>query len=318
MKRKIICIVGPTASGKTSLGIWLANKINGEIISADSRQVYKRLDIGTGKDLQKYGSTKYHLIDICEPEEKFTVFDWLERARPIIEDVFSRGKVPIIIGGTGLYVQALIEGFEIKHDSTIRSTSSKIYSRKQLDKFSLLELQKLCKQLNVEKKNLDMQNSRRLIRAIELVQKGDRPAKSKPNFEAIQIGITLDRQQLYDKIDQRVDAWFQDGFEDEVQKLLNSNISANWLVSLGLEYRYLTIYLLAKQLGAKNSKVLQLIENCRLKAETFDDSETMIVSMKFAIHHYARRQLTWLRKFNDIKWIDSPKKALEVTNKYLQ
>ena len=113
-ERKIIAIVGPTASGKTGWGVEIAKKFDGEIISADSRQVYRGLNIGTNKDLSDYGDIKYHLIDIKNPGEEFTLFDWLKLAREAIEDIFSRGKTPIIVGGTGLYVQALVEGFELE------------------------------------------------------------------------------------------------------------------------------------------------------------------------------------------------------------
>ncbi len=109
--KKIICVVGPTASGKTGLAVYLAKKFNGEIISADSRQVYRGLDIGTGKDLAEYDDIKYHLIDICKPEEDFNLFAWLELAQKTVKEILDRGKLPIIAGGTGLYVQAFIEGF---------------------------------------------------------------------------------------------------------------------------------------------------------------------------------------------------------------
>jgi tRNA dimethylallyltransferase len=161
-KRKLIAIVGPTASGKTGLAVFLASAIGEpasgwkgvEIVSADSRQVYRGLDIGTGKDLKEYGDIKYHLIDICEPEEKFTMFDWLERARVVIEDIFERGKLPIIVGGTGLYVQALAEGFSLQKIQNPKSKcqiNSKIqipkYKREELDKMALAELQNITRML---------------------------------------------------------------------------------------------------------------------------------------------------------------------------
>ena len=202
-ERKIICIIGPTASGKTGWGVSVARKFNGEIISADSRQVYRGLDIGTGKDLEDYSDVKYHLIDICEPGVYFTVFDWLERAREVIEDIFTRGKTPIIVGGTGLYVQALIEGFELKFES--QKSKVKRYRREELESKSLEELQKIIFKLKIVNSKLDMNNPHRIIRAIEKVQSGEIANKKKPDFQALQIAIDLPRDVLYDRIDQRVE-----------------------------------------------------------------------------------------------------------------
>jgi len=347
-ERKIICIVGPTSSGKTGLAVKVAAKFGGEIISADSRQVYRRLDIGTGKEgmpnlaaisnlksqisKTKLKNKKFEnslkiknckivklrdnicwiddvpqwLIDICEPGEKFTMFDWLELARQIIDDIFERGKVPILVGGTGLYIQALIEGFELKPENdkflipndklNPKSQNSKKYTREELERKSLNDLQKIYLKLEISNLKLDFKNHRRLIRAIEKAQKGIRVSKLPPDFDVLQIGIILPREKLYQKIDKRVDDRFEQGMLEEVRGLLSSGIDPNWLVSLGLEYRIISNYLL---------------ETPRLSFEQ------MSQNLKFKIHAYARRQLTWFRRFPEIKWVKNKNEALKLARKYL-
>jgi tRNA dimethylallyltransferase len=277
-KRKIIAIVGPTASGKTSWGVPIAKKYDGEIISADSRQIYRGLNIGTSKDLADYNGVKYHLIDIKNPGDEFTLFDWLKLAREAIEDIFSHGTTPIIIGGTGLYVQALAEGFQLE-SSQIVNLKSKKYSRAELEKKSLKQLQNIFRKSVVDN-DVDEDNAYRLIRAIERAQSGETVAKIKPNFEVLQIAINRPREVLYQQIDQGVDEWFCEGFIEEVQDLLDEGVDAKWLEKIGLEYRILTKYLIENQ----------------------SDFEEMKQEMKFAIHAYARRQLTWFRRFPEIIW----------------
>jgi len=327
-KRKIIVIVGPTASGKTGWGVSVASAIGrpasgwkgGEIISADSRQVYRGLNIGTGKDLEDYSDTKYHLIDICDPGVQFTMFDWVERARIVIEDIFSRGKTPIIVGGTGLYVQALVEGFQkskIKNQNC--NLKVKIFSREELESKTLKELQQINLRLNTDDLKLDLDNPHRLIRAIERAQNGEVVSKKKPNFEVLQIAIDMPREVLYQRIDQRVDEWFKEGFTEEVQSLLKNGVDPKWLEKIGLEYRLLTQYLI------QNSKLKS--QNCKLKVKIIDtttkqfDSESfeeMKQKMKFVIHAYARRQLTWFRRFSDIIWCFDLKSAEKEINKFLK
>jgi len=293
-ERKIICIIGPTASGKTGWGVSVARKFNGEIISADSRQVYRGLDIGTGKDLEDYSDVKYHLIDICEPGVYFTVFDWLERAREVIEDIFTRGKTPIIVGGTGLYVQALIEGFELKFES--QKSKVKRYRREELESKSLEELQKIIFKLKIVNSKLDMNNSHRIIRAIEKVQSGEIANKKKPDFQALQIAIDLPRDVLYDRIDQRVEERFEQGMLEEVKSLIASGVDKKWLLGLGLEYRIIGRYVLGES------------------SQSFDK---MKQELKYKIHAFARRQLTWFRRFPEIVWCNDLKSAEKEIKKFL-
>jgi len=297
MERKIICIVGPTASGKTSLAVWLAKKLKAEIISADSRQVYKKLDIGTSKDLKGYGKVKYHLIDVCKAEEKFTLFDWLDQAQKGIEILFEKNIVPIVVGGTGLYVQALVEGFE-SHQPSAVSVQHKKYNREELDKKTLTQLQKIYSQFETRKSQIDLNNPRRLIRAIELSQEGTNPTKKKPDFEVLQIGIIRDREELYNRIDGLVDQWFEEGFLEEVRGLIDSGVSIQWLHDIGLEYRIVSEYI--------------------LNGEQPNEFDEMKQSIKFAIHHYARRQLTWFRRFTEIKWVNNREESLEIAKNFLK
>ena len=304
-KRKIIVIAGPTASGKTGWGVSIAKKFNGEIISADSRQVYKGLNIGTSKDIGEYGCIKYHLIDVKSPGEEFTLFDWLKLAREAVEDIFSRGKTPIIVGGTGLYIQALVEGFELekaadRHPELVEGSVSasgsrfrnkfgmtKRYTREELGDKSLEELQEIVLKLKTLNLKLDLNNPRRLIRAIERAQSGEVITRKKPDFEVLQIAIDLPREVLYKRIDQGVEEWFEEGFIEEVQRLIDAGVDVKWLEKIGLEYRILTKYLIEKS----------------------SDFDEMKQRMKFAIHAYARRQLTWFRRIPEIIWCKDLKSA---------
>ncbi|MEI6144293.1 MAG: tRNA (adenosine(37)-N6)-dimethylallyltransferase MiaA [Candidatus Berkelbacteria bacterium] len=293
-RRRIIAIVGPTASGKTNWGVPIAKKFNGEIISADSRQVYRGLDIGTSKDIGEYGDVKYHLIDIKNPGEEFTLFDWLERVRVTIEEIFSRGKTPIIVGGTGLYIQALTEGFELE----VTSNKSQVtkYSRLELEKKSLKQLQNIFLKLDTCNLKPDINNPYRLIRSIEREQSGEIITKKEPDFEVLQIAIDRPREELYQRIDHGVEEWFKEGFTEEVKGLLDTGVDPKWLEKIGLEYRILTKYIIENQ----------------------TDFEDMKQKMKFAIHAYARMQLTWFRRFPEIVWCFDIESAEKEIKKFLK
>jgi len=318
-KRKIICIVGPTASGKTGLGVKIAKKFDGEIISADSRQVFRGLDIGTGKDLGEYGDVKYHLIDICDPGDEFNLFDWLELAQKTIADIHKRGKIPVIEGGTGLYVQALVEGFALQQ---VKSRKIKVerYSRKQLEEKTVEELQEICNSLCAVSRSLDIKNPHRLIRSIERAQSYQVPAKKKPDYKVLQIGIKWPKDELDKRIDKRVEEWFEAGFEDELRSLLEKGVSLDWLNKIGLEYRILANYIYYQNLKEKNDneKINTLIENCKLEIDNLSSFESMKEKMKILIHQYAKRQMTWFKRFPEIKWIEGKdyKKAEDLVEKF--
>ena len=314
ISRKLIAVVGPTASGKTSLGVFLAKKFGGEIISADSRQVYKGLDIGTGKDLSEYNGIKYHLIDICDPGKKFTLFDYLNYARFVIDDIFGRGKLPVVVGGTGLYVQALTQGFELEQVKSLKF-KVKSYRREELAKMSLLKLQGIVRKLKAESCKLeavDINNPHRLIRFIEKAQSGVIPSKKKPDFEVLQIGINLPREELYQKIDQRVESWFREGIVEEIKDLINNGVDSKWLLDLGLEYRIIGNYILENP----KSKI-QNPKSKKLEAESYKLFSDMKQELKYKIHQFAKRQLTWFGRFPEIKWVKNKKEAEILLKKYL-
>lgn len=360
LKRKIIAIVGPTASGKTGIGVRLAKEFNGEILSADSRQVYRGLDLGTGKEGRPAQSAEISnlksrilnqnpntespsdqvdeklrpflcyidgvpqwMIDIAEPEEKMTLFDYLPLARLAIEDIFSRGKVPIIVGGTGLYIQGLVEGFELSLKNVISNESEKSheisclersmarndsveYDRGELNSLTIGQLNNLLQQIDPDKyERVDHKNRHRLIRAIELAQEGLVPTKVKPDFEVLQIAIDLPRQELHDRIDRRVEERFAAGMLEETERLLAAGVSPDWLINLGLEYREMTTYILkmAELLHCSIADLPDEFANNEARKQYDDEFNMMRQQLKWRIHQFARRQLTWFRRFPEVNWL---------------
>lgn len=300
-KTKIICVVGATASGKTALAIEMAKKFNGEIISADSRQIYRRLDIGTNKDLSDYGQIKYHLIDIVETGKKFTVFDWKDRAEKAIREITKRGKLPIIAGGTGLYIQSLIEGFcqqnqKLKTKNQNDNLKIKKYKRSDLDQKTLKELQEIYNKIKISETKIDLNNPRRVIRAIERAQEGSLATRETPNLEVLQIAIDLPRLYLYEKIDKNVEKWFESGFLEEVRGLIEAGVDLNWLKSIGLNYRLVSEFVTGGE----------------------GDLEKLKQDIKYRTHALARRQLTWFRRFGDIKWVKNREEAKQLIEKFLK
>jgi tRNA dimethylallyltransferase len=325
MREKIICVVGPTASGKTGLAIDLAKKFSGEIVSADSRQVYRGLDVGTGKDLGEYDDVKYHLIDICDPEEDFSLFAWLKRAKLAVEDILSRGKLPIIVGGTGLYVQAFVEGFTLTQNVKCKTKNQKSkcinYSREELGKLSLKKLQNILKKLDKKVfEKIDQKNPHRLIRAIERAQEGIVIGKNPPDYEFLQLGINLPREILYKKIDMRVESRFGEGMLEEVAGLLQSGVNPKWLEKLGLEYRIISNFLLKHQRTRDNlrtncnNQISKIKTNNHMSSAEF---EQMTQELKYKIHAYARRQTTWFKRFPEIKWVKNSNQAKKLARDFL-
>jgi len=332
--KKIIAIVGPTASGKTALAVKIAREFNGEIVSADSRQVYRGLDLGTGKEgarlcepnaqgersaglevkkLRKnwrmIDDIPQWMIDVAETGKRFTLFDWLGSARLVIEDIFKRGKVPIVVGGTGLYVQALIEGFTLKSQKEKgkrknHNVKVKSFQREELEKLPREKLVGILQKLDPTRlEEIDSKNPRRLIRAIELSQGGSQSGKIKPDFEALQIGIGLPRLALYQKIDQRVEKRFAEGMLKEVGGLLAKGVDPKWLIGLGLEYKIIGKYVLSHpKLEARSSKLFSKMQQ----------------ELKYKSHGYARRQLTWFRRFPEIKWVRNFQEAKRVVGTFLK
>jgi tRNA dimethylallyltransferase len=287
MKRKVLAIVGPTASGKTKLSIIVAEKIGGEIISADSRQVYRYMDIGTAKpSKEERERVKHYFIDELNPDEEFNAGVFGERGREIIEDIFSRGKVPIVVGGSGLYVKSLIDGFFEGPAGDWELREILYRKAEQLGKGALYEELKKVDPASAEK--IHPNNLKRVIRALEVYYLTGKPisqlqSEMKPeiNFETVQIGLNWDRKKLYKRIEERVDMMIEQGLIEEVKRL--------------------------RELGYdKNLNALQTVGY----KEVFDyldgiiSYDRMIYLIKRNSRRYAKRQLTWFRQDKRIIWID--------------
>ncbi|MDZ7798529.1 MAG: tRNA (adenosine(37)-N6)-dimethylallyltransferase MiaA [Patescibacteria group bacterium] len=290
-KIKLIIILGPTASGKSSLGISLAKKNNGIIISADSRQVYKGMDIGTAKVTKKERKIVPHfLLDVVSPKKYYSAAQFKKEALKVI-DKYSSQKNIFVVGGSPFYIDSLIskkETFNIPPDYDLR---------KKLEKLSPEKLFKRLKKLNPKKaKKIDKNNPRRLIRAIEVAKAKPKSKKNKtPEFKVLKIGLSRPREKLYQKIDERVDKRFKQGMVKEVEDLRKKGLSWKRLNSFGLEYRFVAKYLKGQ-----------------LK------KEEMVQKLKYAIHDFVRRQMTWFRKDKSIHWIKNQKQAESLINKFLK
>lgn len=279
-KPEIYVICGPTATGKTDYAVQLAKKINGEIISADSRQVYRGMNLGTGKVTKKETQRiPHHLLDIVSPKKVFTVAEFQKLSTRMIEDILKRGRTPIICGGTGFYIDALVFQNslpEIQPNKKLREKLSKLTSEKL---FAIL------KKLDARRaKEIDPRNKVRVIRAIEIAKAlGKVPKLRKPDplYEVEWIGLDMDDETLKNRIEQRLMARIKKGMIKEVEKLHAWGVSWKRLHSFGLEYRYIS----------------EFLQNKISKKE-------MIEKLKKEIWHYAKRQRTWFRRNKAIKWIN--------------
>ncbi len=288
MSERMITILGPTASGKTPLAATLAKEIGGEIISADSRQVYRRMDIGTGKDLEDYGDIPYHLIDIAEPGTKYNLFQYQQDFFDAYNNIIGRGKIPILCGGTGLYIEAVLKGYQL---SPVPQNPE---LRKRLEDKALDELTQMLVELkqqngsNMHNKT-DVDSCQRAIRAIEIETYNLQhpvPRRELPPVDSVIIGINIDRESRRQKITNRLKARLEGGMVDEVRSLLNEGIPAEDLIYYGLEYKFVTEYVTGQT--------------------TYDE---MFQRLEIAIHQFAKRQMTWFRGMErrgfTIHWIDA-------------
>ena len=286
--KKMITILGPTASGKTPVAARLAAEIGGEIISADSRQVYRRMDIGTGKDLGDYGGVPYHLIDICEPGTKYNLFQYQQDFYDVYQDIRSRGAVPILCGGTGLYIEAVLKGYKL---SPVPQNQP---LRDSLEGKSLEELTQMLTELKARNgsnmhNTTDVDSCQRAIRAIEIETynlEHPTPCRELPPVDSVIIGISIDRELRREKITRRLKARLEEGMIDEVQALLDEGIAPDDLIYYGLEYKFVTEYLTGQ---------------C-----SYDE---MFQRLEIAIHQFAKRQMTWFRGMErrglHVNWIDA-------------
>lgn len=286
---EIIAIIGPTAVGKTALSFKLAERFQTELVSADAYQVYKGMDIGTAKATKDELATyRHHLIDIIEPNEDFSAAAFQEAARTTIEDLHERGKIPILVGGTGLYVQSLLEGYEFKAKRHSREERQAASSR-----IAALSEEEL-KAYITEKTGYEppdwhelLSNSHRLVRLVGAIEKGDGAAAVMPQkaggplYHAFVIGLSLPRQVLYERIEKRIDAMIEAGWIDEVQQLLQDGVSPEAQAMKAIGYKELALYL-DGQLSLEAASVL----------------------IKKRTRHFAKRQMTWFKRMPYIRWYE--------------
>lgn len=290
--QKIFVVLGPTASGKSDLAVQLALKHGGEVISADSRQVYRGLDIGTGKITSaEMKGVPHHLLDVADPARRFTAMDWKEMAEKAIEDIISRGKLPIVCGGTGFYISALVDGLGFPDVQADPAEQRDLEARPPEE--LLAELQRLDPSRAA---TIDPKNKRRLARAIIIARAlGSVPpvSRSSPRYDAIMIGIRLPddelRRRIHDRLVGRIDA----GMIEEARRLHaappeGQGLSYERMDELGLEYRYLALLLQGKI-----------------------SREELVEKLSAKIWQYSRRQMTWFKKDQRIRWL-TPREALDI------
>jgi len=295
MLKKLIVVSGPTASGKSELAVKLAKKFNGEIISADSRQVYKGMNIGTGKITKKeMQGIPHYLLDVASPKRRFTVAQYRNLALKAINKIFRKDKIPILCGGTGFYIQAVVDGIvipEVKPDWRLRSN---------LNKLSAAELYQKLKKLDPKRaKTIERKNKRRLIRAIEIVIKTKKPVpalkKNPLPYPVLMIGIKKEKKELSSLIRRRLLRRLKRGMIAEVKKLKKSGLSWKRLEEFGLEYRWVARFLQKKL-----------------------NYQEMLKKLQKDIEHFAKRQMTWFKKEKRIQWIKNQKETEKLIEKFLK
>lgn len=268
----LLVITGPTASGKTSRAADCAMAFGGEIISADSRQLYTGMDIGTGKDIDDYGTVPYHMIDIVPAGYKYNLFEYLRDAQAAIADVESRGKLPILCGGTGLYVESILKGLRLPEVTENKELRASLKGK------TLTELTEILSGMKTLHNDTDVDTAQRAIRAIEIATYyREHPEEAinttpHPITDATVIGVEIDRENRRRRITNRLHARIKEGMIEEVETLLKSGIAAEDLIYYGLEYKYLTLYLTGEM-----------------------SRDQMISELEIAIHQFAKRQMTWFR-----------------------
>ena len=315
--KQMITILGPTASGKTPVAAALAcalppapdGGIGGEIISADSRQVYRRMDIGTGKDLDDYTlniehetlNIPYHLIDICEPGTKYNLFQYQQDFFDAYEAIRKRGALPILCGGTGLYIEAVLKGYHLSpvpQNPQLRAA----LEGKSLDELTVMLQELKTKTGSAMHNKTDVDSCQRAIRAIEIETynlENPVPRRELPPVDSLIVGIDIDRELRREKITRRLKARLDEGMVDEVRRLLDEGIPADDLIYYGLEYKYLTEYVIGRL--------------------TYDE---MFRQLEIAIHQFAKRQMTWFRGMErrgfEIHWIDATLSMEEKVDKIIK
>ncbi len=285
MKRvSTLAIVGPTASGKTVRGVDCAMAFGGEIVSADSRQLYRGMDLGTGKDLEEYGDVPYHMIDVAPAGYKYNLYEYLRDANAAIDDIRSRNRLPVIVGGTGMYVEALLNGLVLPEVPCNEAL------RKELADKSLQELTDILASMKTLHNTTDVDSVKRAIRAIEIEtyynEHPDKAVKALPDpiENAVVIGVDISRDERRSRISERLRRRLDNGMLDEVRRLLAEGVAPEALIYYGLEYKYLTEHVIG-----------------------LTTYEEMFSGLETAIHQFAKRQMTWFRgmerRGHHIEWL---------------
>lgn len=296
---ELITIIGPTASGKTAFAAALAARLDTEIISGDSRQVYRSMDIGTGKDLADYvvdgKQIPYHLIDICNPGDKYNVFEYQHDFHKAFEEIQKKGKLPILCGGTGMYIESVLRGFKLL------DVPQNPALRESLKGKSLAELEQILASYKVLHNKTDVDSAQRAIRAIEIEEFYKTEAPDKREYAPINsliIGVDIDRELRREKISRRLRARLDEGMVDEVRAILATGVKSEDLIYYGLEYKFLTLYIIGQL--------------------TYDE---MVSQLEIAIHQFAKRQMTWFRGMErrglHIHWLDATLPTDEKINNVL-
>ncbi len=277
MKPKLVVIGGTNASGKSGLGVALAAHYGGEVVSADSRQVFRGLDLGSGKITpEEMQGVRHHLIDIAEPNEFFSMHDFQRLAYEAVDDVRARGRTPFLVGGTGLYVASVTDGY------VMSDTEPDLEYRAYLETMDTPKLYEMLRELRPEME-IDEKNRNRVMRQLEKIHDGDdHSAPNAPRYDCLKLGVTWPRPVLRARIDERLDRRLEQGMIEEVQGLLDRGASVEFLKKLGLEYRFITQYLIGE----------------------IPDRNEMVELLRTAIKQFAKRQTTWFRRDKDIQWLD--------------
>ena len=297
---QLITVLGPTASGKTTFAAALAARLDTEIISADSRQIYRSMDIGTGKDLADYTvngkAIPYHLIDICDPGYKYNVFEYQHDFFRAYEAIREKGKLPILCGGTGMYIEAVLKGYKLW------DVPQNPEMRESLKDKSLPELEQILAGYKVLHNKTDVDTAQRAIRAIEIEEYYKSEAPDTNEYDPVNsliIGIDIDRELRREKISRRLRARLDEGMVDEVKGIIASGVKPEDLIYYGLEYKYLTLYIIGEL-----------------------SYEDMVSQLEIAIHQFAKRQMTWFRgmerRGSEIHWIDATLPTEEKIEKTLE
>ena len=294
MLPKLIVVEGTTASGKSDFGVELALRYGGEIISADSRQVFRGLDLGSGKITpEETKGVPHHLIDVCDAGSFFSMADFQKLAYEAIDDVIARGKIPFLVGGTGLYVASVADGY------VMSDRMPDLAYRAELEKLSTEELYVMLRSL-VPDTDVDPRNRNRVMRILEKIHDGDDVTPSKEaRYETLRLGITWDRAVVRQRIDERLDRRIELGMIEEVKGLLDSGVSEEYMIKLGLEYKFITQYLRGDY--------------------TLEEMKGLLAT---AIKQFAKRQMIWFRRDNSIQWLDMTadplKQACELIDAFLR